>query len=56
MLSKEIIDILACPKCKCSIKLTKDEKQFICDKCKVIYPIEDGIPELLIEKAQPIKE
>jgi uncharacterized protein YbaR (Trm112 family) len=56
MLNKDILDVIACPKCKSSLQLSKDETFLICKKCSVKYPIEDGIPELLIEKAIPIKE
>jgi len=54
MLNKEILDILACPKCKSSLHITEDEKSLICDKCNKRYPLVDGIPVLLIEKAEPI--
>lgn len=56
MFKKDILDILACPKCKGTLKLSGDEKYFICEKENLRYPIEDGIPGLLIEKAEPIKK
>jgi len=49
-MDKELLDILACPVCKGPLKLkTEDgeDKELICEKCKVHYPIEDGIPNLL---------
>ncbi len=53
MFDKEVLDMLACPKCKNGIKIDDKQTFFICDSCNVKYPIEDGIPELLIEKAVP---
>ncbi len=53
-LSKELLDILACPKCKGNIYLNKNEDGLICDKCRLLYEIRDGIPIMLIEEAKPI--
>ena len=52
---KEIVKLLCCPTCKGDLILTvKKEDQgeivtgsFECNNCKVTYPIEDGIPDLL---------
>ncbi|HLA50756.1 MAG TPA: Trm112 family protein [Thermodesulfobacteriota bacterium] len=50
-IDKELLDILACPKCKGDIKLTEKGDGLICDKCKLVYPIKDGIPVMLIDEA-----
>lgn len=47
----ELLEILACPLCKESLKLIKDDKGLQCVKCGRIYPIRDGIPVMLIEEA-----
>jgi uncharacterized protein YbaR (Trm112 family) len=49
--SKELLDILACPVCIKSVHLTADEKGLQCEQCKRIYPIVDDIPVMLIEEA-----
>jgi len=54
VISKELLEILACPKCKGDIRLTGKEDGLICDRCKLLYPIKDGIPIMLIDKAIPI--
>ena len=53
-LSRELLDILACPKCKGEISLTSKEDGLVCDRCGLLYPIRDDIPIMLIEEAQPI--
>ena len=53
-LSKELLDILACPKCKGDINLNDAEDGLICDKCKLMYEIRDDIPIMLIEEAKAI--
>lgn len=54
MISKDLLEILVCPKCHTSVELSKDGQWLICPVCKVRYPIEDGIPVMLIEEAQPL--
>ncbi|MBU1627388.1 Trm112 family protein [bacterium] len=53
-IDKELLDILACPKCKGSIRLTDDKMGLICDACKLKYRIEDDIPVMLIDEAEKI--
>ncbi|MCD6487466.1 MAG: Trm112 family protein [Syntrophobacterales bacterium] len=50
-MERELLEILACPKCKGDIRLNKDESGLICDKCKLMYKIRDGIPVMLIDEA-----
>lgn len=54
-LSQELLDILACPKCKGALRLTAKQDGLICDNCKLVYAIRDDIPIMLIEEAQPLK-
>ena len=53
-IDKELLDILVCPKCKGDLNLTKKEDGLICQECYVKYPIQDDIPILLIDEAQPL--
>jgi uncharacterized protein YbaR (Trm112 family) len=54
-ISKELLDILACPKCKGEIYLNNAEDGLICDACKLLYKIsKDDIPIMLIDEAKPI--
>lgn len=54
-INKDLLDILACPKCKGEITLTEKEDGLICNKCKLLYPIRDGIPVMLIDEAVAYK-
>ena len=53
-IDKELLDILACPKCKGEIHLTDDESGLVCESCNLKYPIRDDIPVMLIEEAEDI--
>ena len=52
MIAKELLEILACPKCKTAVKL--DGNWIICTnpQCGLRYPIRDGIPVMLIDEAE----
>jgi hypothetical protein len=52
-ISKELLDILACPKCKGDITLNKAEDGLICKACHLLYQIKDDIPVMLIDEALP---
>jgi uncharacterized protein YbaR (Trm112 family)/glycosyltransferase involved in cell wall biosynthesis len=55
-ISNDLLEILACPKCKGEIYLNKTQDGLICDKCKLMYEIRDDIPIMLIEEAKPIRD
>lgn len=52
-MKKELMEILACPKCKGGVL---EESMFItCAKCKLAYPVLDGdVPDMLIDDAWEI--
>ena len=53
-LSKDLLEILACPRCKGDIRLTEKGDGLICDSCKLLYPVKDDIPVMLIDEATSI--
>ncbi|MEW6186475.1 MAG: Trm112 family protein [Thermodesulfobacteriota bacterium] len=53
-IAKELLEILACPKCKGDIYLNETEDGLICEKCQLVYEIKDDIPIMLIEEAKPL--
>jgi len=52
---QELLDILACPKCKGDIYLNESKDGLICDACRLMYEIRDDIPIMLIDEAKEIK-
>ncbi len=50
---KDLLEILACPKCKGDLFLTENEDGLVCKKCNLLYEIKDEIPIMLIEEAKP---
>jgi uncharacterized protein YbaR (Trm112 family) len=55
-ISKELLDILVCPKCKGNLELEKDQSGLICNACNLKYPIIDDIPVMLIDEAIRLNE
>jgi hypothetical protein len=50
----DLLEILACPQCKGEIRLSPAEDGLICDRCRLVYEIRDGIPIMLIDEAKPL--
>jgi hypothetical protein len=53
-ISKDLLDILACPKCKGPVVLTPAGDGLTCSQCKLLYPIKEDIPVMLIDEALPL--
>lgn len=53
-LDPKLLEILVCPKCKGSLKEEGDS--LVCKKCKLAYPVREGIPVMLISEARKIEE
>jgi uncharacterized protein YbaR (Trm112 family) len=53
-LSPELLEILVCPKCKSKVELKADESGLRCInlECRLVYPIREEIPVMLVEEAK----
>jgi len=57
-MKRKLLDILCCPKCKGELTLSVkkessdeiEEGTLKCERCSRIFPIEEGIPNLLLEE------
>lgn len=55
-LDRKLLEILACPKCKGPLIYDEERNRLICEACRLAYRIEDDIPIMLIEEAEPLEE
>ncbi len=55
-INPELLEILACPKCKGSIRLNQMQDGLICDQCRLLYEIRGDIPIMLIDEARPVTD
>ena len=52
MLNRELLEILACPKCKGDLVYESEKGELICHACRLKYKVKDDIPVMLIEEAE----
>lgn len=50
---RRLLEILACPKCKGKLEYEEEKDILICKECKLVFKIEDGIPNMILEEAEP---
>ena len=53
MLDETLLEILVCPKCKGELEYKPDEAALLCHECRLRYKIEDDLPVMLIDEAEP---
>jgi uncharacterized protein YbaR (Trm112 family) len=54
MLDPKLLEILACPLCRQSVTPDAAHAWLYCRACSVRYRVEEGIPIMLPDEAQPI--
>ena len=52
----ELLEILACPKCHEAVRGDEELGGFACDSCRLLFPVEDGIPNFLLDEARSLDE
>ncbi|MBK5096686.1 MAG: Trm112 family protein [Gemmatimonadetes bacterium] len=52
-LDPTLLEILVCPKCRGELEYRLEEQELRCSTCRLKYRIEDDIPILLIDEAEP---
>jgi uncharacterized protein YbaR (Trm112 family) len=53
-LSKELKEVLACPKCKGELEFHEDQGEIHCKACRLSFRIEEEIPVMLLDEAKPL--
>jgi uncharacterized protein YbaR (Trm112 family) len=59
IIPRELLDILACPRCRAAVELvskSSGEQGLVCGPCGVVYPIQEGIPVMLVDEAVPCEK
>lgn len=56
MLDERLLEILVCPKCKGELEHRTDPEALVCHDCELIYAVQDGIPIMLVDEAEPLSE
>lgn len=54
-LAPELLKILVCPKSKAPLEYHAGPPEvLVCRESRLVYPVQDGIPVMLIEEAEPL--
>lgn len=54
VIDPELLKIMCCPKCRGDLRLAEEDSGLDCMACGLRYPIEEGIPVMLIDRAIPV--
>jgi uncharacterized protein YbaR (Trm112 family) len=52
VISRELLEVLACPKCRGPVVVSEDGTALICEADRLRFPITDGIPVMLLDEAE----
>ncbi len=55
-MNQKLLDVLACPLCKSHLLYDARQQELVCAIDKLAYPIHNGIPVMLEEKARSLSE
>ncbi|MBT3336162.1 MAG: Trm112 family protein [Methylococcales bacterium] len=55
-MDSKLLEILACPLCKSSLRYNKEAQELICKADRLAFPIQDGIPVMLEDAARKISD
>lgn len=54
-LDPKLLEMLVCPQCKGEIASVDSGTNLVCNRCKLRYPVRDGIPVMLVEEAADLR-
>ncbi|MBY5993877.1 Trm112 family protein [Ferrimonas balearica] len=52
----KLLEIIACPVCKGKLEYDREGDRLICKADRLVYPITEGIPVLLEDRAEPYRD
>ena len=54
-LSAELKEILVCPACKGELAFHEERGEIVCPACRLVFAIEDDVPNMLLDDAKPLE-
>lgn len=55
-LDEALREVLVCPKCKGELTYETEPEALVCGACRLRYRVEDEIPVMLVDEAEPLPE
>jgi uncharacterized protein len=51
MIPQDFLDLLRCPLSPSEVRLEQTEDGLVCQRCRLTFPVKDGVPSLRVETA-----
>jgi len=51
MIPQDFLDLLRCPLSPSEVRLDATEEGLVCQRCRLHFPVKDGVPSLRVEAA-----
>ena len=52
MISQELLELLRCPMDPGNTRLEETAEGLVCQRCRLTFPVKEGIPCMLVEEAR----
>jgi uncharacterized protein len=52
MIPQDFLDLLRCPLSPSEVRLEQADDALVCQRCRLKFPVKEGIPSLLVESAE----
>ncbi len=53
-LSEKLLEKLVCPGCKGKLEYEQSPERLVCQRCRLAYRVDDGVPVLLSDEAEKL--
>ena len=55
-IDRKLLEMLVCPQCKGEISQVDGGQGLLCGRCKLKFPVRDGIPAMVVDEALDLRE
>ncbi len=53
-MDNKALDLMVCPLCKGELLFYRQDNELVCRFDRLAFPIEDGVPKMLVEEAREL--
>lgn len=55
-MDKKQLEMMVCPQCNGKLSYDRKNSELLCEACQLAYPINDGIPVMLVEEVRKLEQ
>lgn len=56
MIAQRLLEVVACPQCHSRLTTADEGLKLKCQQCQLVYPVRDGVPQLVLEEAIDLRQ